>query len=109
MFHYRWAREVDQLSSAGRLARAMMPAADDEQHAAMTAQVRERMVDRVWFVGSNAQTAPQIEASFREALALLDAHLADAPVSVRRAAGLRRLRRCGDSSTTRGPIPRRAR
>jgi glutathione S-transferase len=79
MFHYRWAREVDQLSSAGRIARAMMPAANDEQHATASAQVRERMVNRVWFVGSNAETAPQIEESFREAIALLEAHLASRP------------------------------
>jgi len=76
MFHYRWAREVDQLCSAGRIARAMLPAVSDEQHAGMTAQIRDRMVNRVWFVGSNAETAPQIEASFLEAIALLDAHLA---------------------------------
>jgi len=79
MFHYRWAREVDQLCSAGRIARAMMPAANEEQHAAMTAQIRERMVNRVWFVGSNAETAPQIEDSFRETIGLLDAHLATRP------------------------------
>jgi glutathione S-transferase len=79
MFHYRWAREVDQLSSAGRLARAMMPAADEERHAAMAAMVRARMVDRVWFVGSNEQNAPQIEDSFRETVEQLDAHLADRP------------------------------
>ncbi len=79
MFHYRWAREVDQLCSAGRIARAMMPAATDEQHAGMTAQICERMVNRVWFVGSNAETAPQIEDSFRETIGLLDAHLATRP------------------------------
>jgi len=79
MFHYRWAREVDQLCSAGRIARAMMPAASDEQHAGMTAQIRDRMVNRVWFVGSSAQTAPQIEASFCETIALLDTHLASRP------------------------------
>lgn len=79
MFHYRWAREVDQLCSAGRIARAMMPAASDEQHAGMTAQIRDRMVSRVWFVGSNAETAPQIEDSFRETIGLLDAHLATRP------------------------------
>ncbi len=79
MFHYRWAREVDQLCSAGRIARAMMPAANEEEHAGMTAQIRERMVGRVWFVGSNAATAPQIEASFRETIVLLDAHLATRP------------------------------
>ena len=79
MFHYRWAREVDQICSAGRIARAMMPGATDEQHAGMTAQIRERMVGRVWFVGSSAQTAPQIESSFRDATLLLDAHLATRP------------------------------
>jgi glutathione S-transferase len=34
------------------------------------------MVDRVWFVGSNADNAPRIEAGFLEMLALLDKHLA---------------------------------
>ena len=79
MFHYRWAREVDQLCSAGRIARGMIPAASDEQHAGMTAQIRERMVNRVWFVGSSEKTAPQIEGSFREALGILEAHLATRP------------------------------
>ncbi len=79
MFHYRWAREVDQLSSAGRLARAMMPAADEERHAAMTAMIQARMVDRVWFVGSNAQNAPQIEATFGDAIGRLNTHLATRP------------------------------
>ena len=77
MFHYRWARDVDQICSAGRIAGAMMPAASEEQHAGMAAQIRERMVGRVWFVGSSPQTAPQIENSFHEAIALLETHLAD--------------------------------
>ena len=79
MFHYRWAREVDQLAGAGRIARMMAPGASDEQHAALAAQVRERMVGRVWFVGSSSATAPQIEASFREAVELLEAHLSGRP------------------------------
>src|SRR5260221_8226070 len=79
MFHYRWAREVDQLSSAGRIARIMTPMADEQQHTHMRAQVRERMVKRVWFVGSNEQTAPQIEESFCEGIAQLEAHLSDRP------------------------------
>jgi hypothetical protein len=37
------------------------------------------MVDRVWFVGSNEVTAPQIEAGFLDMLGLLDSHLADRP------------------------------
>ncbi len=79
MFHYRWARDVDQIASAGRLARQMLPAASDEQHAGMTAQIRERMVNRVWFVGSSEKTASLIEDSFKDAIALLDAHLATRP------------------------------
>jgi glutathione S-transferase len=79
MFHYRWARELDQQSAAGRIARAMLPGTDEAQHADATAKVRERMVDRVWFVGSSPQTAPLIEDSFEETLALLDAHLAARP------------------------------
>jgi hypothetical protein len=37
------------------------------------------MVDRVWFVGSNEITAPQIEAGFLDLLRLLDSHLAGRP------------------------------
>jgi len=75
MFHYRWGRDVDQISSAGRIARMRSPNASEQEHAAFAAQVRARMVDRVWFVGSNAVTAQQIEAGFHEMLGLLDAHL----------------------------------
>jgi glutathione S-transferase len=79
MFHYRWAREVDQVSAAGRIARMRSPDASGQQHTSFAGQVRARMVDRVWFVGSNAVTAPQIEAGFAEMLGLLDTHLATRP------------------------------
>jgi len=79
MFHYRWARDVDQRSAAGRIARQMMPRADENQHAEMTAQIRSRMVDRVWFVGSNEVTAAQIEASFEAAIDMLEAHFSTWP------------------------------
>ncbi len=79
MFHYRWARDVDQISSAGRIARMRGPKASEQEHEAFARQVRGRMVDRVWFVGSNAVTAPQIEAGFLEMLGLLDNHLARRP------------------------------
>ena len=79
MFHYRWARDVDQISAAGRIAGMRGPAAHEEKHAAFAGQVRARMVDRVWFVGSNAVTAPQIEAGFVDMLGLLEAHLATRP------------------------------
>jgi glutathione S-transferase len=79
MFHHRWARDVDQISSAGRIARMRGPKAGEQEHAAFAGQVRARMVDRVWFVGSNAVTAPQIEAGFLDMLGLLDKHLATRP------------------------------
>jgi glutathione S-transferase len=79
MFHYRWARDVDQISAAGRIARMRGPVTDEDKHAAFASQVRARMVDRVWFVGSSALTAPQIEAGFVSMLELLDAHLATRP------------------------------
>jgi glutathione S-transferase len=79
MFHYRWTRDVDQISSAGRIARMRGPSLEEEKHAAAANQVRARMVDRVWFVGSNAVTAPQIEAGFIDMLGLLDNHLSTRP------------------------------
>jgi glutathione S-transferase len=79
MFHYRWARDVDQISAAGRIARMRGPKAGEQECAAFAGQVRARMVDRVWFVGSNAVTAPQIEAGFVDMLGLLESHLAQRP------------------------------
>ena len=77
MFHYRWAREADQVSASERIVGAMMPEAKGEALAGAAAGIRERMIGRVWFVGSSAQTAPQIEEGFRAAMAQLEAHLAE--------------------------------
>jgi glutathione S-transferase len=79
MFHYRWTRDVDQISSAGRIARMRGANLEEHKHGALAAQVRARMVDRLWFVGSNAVTAPQIEAGFVDMLGMLDRHLATRP------------------------------
>jgi glutathione S-transferase len=75
MFHHRWRRDVDQISSAGRIARMRAPKAAEPEHEDLAGKIRARMVDRLWFVGSSAQTAPQIEAGFKEMLSLLDRHL----------------------------------
>lgn len=79
MFHLRWARQEDCLSAAGRLAVSMAPKGDEQARLAVRAKVIERMKGRVFFVGSNEVTAPQIEQSFRDTLKLLDRHLADRP------------------------------
>jgi hypothetical protein len=79
MFHYRWAREIDQRCSAGRIARMRAPKADEEEHAALAGQVRTRMVERLWYVGSNELTASQIEIGFLDMLGMLDDHLSTRP------------------------------
>jgi glutathione S-transferase len=77
MFHYRWAREIDQDSAAERIAKMMAPDLSEEQQAGITAQTKARMITRGGFVGSNEDTAPQIEASFARGIELLDEHLAN--------------------------------
>ncbi len=79
MFHYRWAREPDQLACSRRLAELMAPDQSEASLSAAAATIRERMVDRVWFVGSSPQTAQQIEDSFKDTLALLEPHFARFP------------------------------
>jgi hypothetical protein len=54
----------------------MNPTADEAQFANGVKMVRERMVPRVSFVGSNPQTAAQIEDSFRDTVAILEPHFA---------------------------------
>jgi len=79
MFHTRWARRVDQDSAAARLVDEMNPGLPADARAGAVEKLRERMVGRVWFVGSNERNAPRIEASFRETAALLESHLATRP------------------------------
>jgi glutathione S-transferase len=75
MFHYRWARPADQESAAGRIARSMMPGLDAAQYEGIAGGIVDRMTSRGGFVGSNEQTAPQIESTFEEFVPQLDAHL----------------------------------
>jgi len=105
MFHYRWAREADQLSGAG-IARSMMPTADDVQLANGIAMVRDQMVNRVSFVGSNSVTAPQIEDSFRDTLAILEPHFANRAYLFGQRPAFA-ASRYGGSSTTPGPTRHR--
>ncbi len=77
MFHLRWAREEDCHSAGGRIAAANAPDADEATRIAIRDQIVSFMKGRVVFVGSNEQTAPQIEQSFEDSIRLLDAHLKD--------------------------------
>ncbi len=77
MFHYRWAREADQRACSRRLAALMQPDASPAALDQAADAIRERMVDRVWFVGSSTQTARQIEDSFKDCIDLLEPHLSN--------------------------------
>lgn len=78
MFHLRWSRPADQEAAAAEIASTMMGATGDALQRT-AALIKERMVGRVGFVGSNPQTGPQIEASFLETLGLLETHLSERP------------------------------
>lgn len=79
MFHYRWRYQPDVWSTAERIARQMMEAEGTLAVAQARTAVAERMMGRIGFVGSNPRTEPTIEASFRNVLALLEAHLQARP------------------------------
>ena len=89
------ARRRSESSAGAHRALRCGRAPSEREHAAFAAQIRARMVDRVWFVGSNEKTAPQIEAVVRDALGLLDSHLATRPYLFGGAARVRRLRTVG--------------
>jgi glutathione S-transferase len=79
MFHYRWTYEPDQASAAERIARENLPGADEATVRRTADAVRGRMVPRLSFVGSSAETRGVIEGSFEREVALLEAHLARRP------------------------------
>jgi len=75
MFHYRWAFPADVDKAARILPRWFASDAPEEKVVALGEQFAKRQIERLWVVGSNATTAPVIEASYRRLLQLLDAHL----------------------------------
>jgi glutathione S-transferase len=77
MFHHRWYEEVDQIASAGTLARLNLPHGSATEVAALAHFVRERMSGRGHFVGSSDANAPLITTYYFELLDLLDTHLTD--------------------------------
>jgi len=79
MFHYRWYYAADQESAGERLARSMMPGLSDAELPSGVAMIKARMIPRLSFVGSSAQTKDLIESSFRTQLAILDRHLTARP------------------------------
>jgi glutathione S-transferase len=75
MFHYRWAFAPDIAKAAAILPRWSRTDQPEEQALQLGRDFAERQIARLGVVGSNATTAPVIEASYRRLLQLLDAHL----------------------------------
>lgn len=75
MFHYRWAFAPDIAQAAAILPRWGATNQPEDEARAFGRMFAERQTGRLAVVGSNPDTAPIIEASYRRLLALLDAHL----------------------------------
>ncbi|MEL7547317.1 MAG: glutathione S-transferase N-terminal domain-containing protein [Pseudomonadota bacterium] len=79
MFHYRWAYSTDTDRASAYLPYARATQMTPEQGAEMARLFAERQISRIGVVGSNAITAPVIEASWRRYLELFDAHIQNRP------------------------------
>jgi len=78
MFHYRWAFAPDVAQAAAILPRWARTDGPEDEAGRMGRVFSERQTSRLGVVGSNAVTAPVIEASYRRLLELLGARLAEA-------------------------------
>ena len=79
MFHYRWSYPADCWATAERIALQMMGHQGPLAVAQARTAVAERMKGRLGFVGSNPATRPVIEASFKNALKIVDTILQSRP------------------------------
>jgi glutathione S-transferase len=75
MFHYRWAFAPDIAQAAAILPRWGATNQPEDEAREFGRIFSARQTGRLAVVGSNAETAPIIEASYRRLLELLDAHL----------------------------------
>jgi glutathione S-transferase len=87
MFHYRW-HAAEDIDNAGTL----LPLGTDvtlpaERLRPAKQAFAERQTGRLYVVGSNATTAPVIDASYRRFLAAMEAHLAHQPFMLGRRPG----------------------
>ncbi|TVS14681.1 MAG: glutathione S-transferase [Gammaproteobacteria bacterium] len=79
MFHYRWWYEADIDKAASILPLWRDPFMSPETHERMRQFIAERQIARLYVVGSNAVTAPVIEASYVRFLDLFEALLQRQP------------------------------
>ncbi len=79
MFHYRWAYKADEHQAMRVLASWRGAPQDDAALADTAALVSGRQVPRLRYVGSNATTAPVIEAGYQRVLLALEDHFRSHP------------------------------
>ncbi len=75
MFHYRWSYAPDTKKASAYMPYGQMTTMTPETGLRFERQIAERQISRIGVVGSNATTAPVIEASWRRFLEIFDAHL----------------------------------
>ena len=79
MFHYRWHFEADADNAGTKLPLSMDVSMPQEQFQQFKDFISQRQIERLWVVGSNEETAPIIDASYRRFLAAMENHLANQP------------------------------
>jgi len=72
MFHYRWHYSKDADNAGPLLIFWQDPRCSDETGSQMSASYSRRQIDRLYVVGSNAVTAPIIEASYQRLIGIFD-------------------------------------
>lgn len=87
MFHYRWHQAVDAGNAGTLLPLSMDVSMSEAEHKKFKHWVEDRQVSRLHVVGSNATTAPVIDASYRRFLAAMENHLANQPFMLGRRPG----------------------
>jgi glutathione S-transferase len=79
MFHYRWYPAADADNAGTLLPLAANVTLPEETLQQAKTLFTDRQVGRLGFVGSNDETAPIIDASYRRLLVLLEKHLQNLP------------------------------
>jgi len=87
MFHYRWHFAADADNAGTKLPLSMDVSMSQAAFQQFKDHISQRQIERLWVVGSNEETAPIIDASYRRFLAAMEAHLAIQPFMLGRRPG----------------------
>ncbi|WP_339339898.1 glutathione S-transferase N-terminal domain-containing protein [uncultured Oceanicoccus sp.] len=77
MFHYRWHQSVDADNAGTMLPLSTDVSIKQDAHTEFKHWIADRQIGRLHVVGSNATTAPIIDASYRRFLTAMENHLAN--------------------------------